>query len=58
MPKKVPVRENREFRNLVKTQGIRFAQVVNFLILKIRDIGIFAAKNLKVCFACDIFANF
>ena len=27
-----------------KTQGIRFAQVVNSLILKVKDISIFAAK--------------
>ena len=30
--------------NTGKTQGILFAQVVNSLILKVRDIAIFAAK--------------
>ena len=30
--------------NFVKTQGISFAQVVNALILKVKDIVIFAAK--------------
>ena len=38
-----------EFGNFAKTQGIWFAQVVNSLILKVKDISIFAAKlpNLK-----------
>ena len=51
-----PVRENkgnleilskhREFcQNTRKTQGIFFAQVVNALILKVKDIAIFAAKK-------------
>ena len=34
----------REFVNLAKTQGILVAQVVNSLILKVKDISIFAAK--------------
>ena len=33
-----------EFGNFAKTQGIWFAQVVNSLILKVKDISIFAAK--------------
>ena len=31
-------------QNTGKTQGILFAQLVNFLILKVKDIAIFAAK--------------
>ena len=42
--KKIPVRENREFGNVAKTQGVWFAQVVNSLILKVNDVLIFAAK--------------
>ena len=37
-------RKHREFGNFAKTQGIWFAQVVNYLILKVQDISIFAAK--------------
>ena len=55
-PKKIPVRENtgnleilskhREFcLNTGKTQGILLAQVVNVLILKVKDIAIVAAKK-------------
>ena len=36
--------KHREFGNFAKTQGILFAEVVNFLILKVKDIAIFAAK--------------
>ena len=36
--------ENREFGNFTKTQNIWFAQVVNSLIIKIKDISIFAVK--------------
>ena len=36
--------KHREFWNFAKTQGILFAQVVNSLILKVKDIAIFAAK--------------
>ena len=44
-PKKFPVREkHREFGKSAKTQGIWFAQVVNSMILKVKDILIFAAK--------------
>ena len=34
-------------QNTEKTQGIWFAQVVNSLILKVKDISLFAAKNSK-----------
>ena len=55
-PKKFPVREStgnleilskrREFSlNTWKTQGILLAQVVNVLILKVKDIAIVAAKQ-------------
>ena len=37
-------REDREFGNFAKTQGILFAQVVNSLIIKVKDIAIFATK--------------
>ena len=36
--------KHREFGNFAKTQGILFGQVVNSLILKVKDIAIFAAK--------------
>ena len=45
--KKYSVRENREFENFAKTQGIWCAQFVNSLILKVKDISIFAAKIPK-----------
>ena len=55
MAQKFPVRENtgylemskhREFcQNAGKTQQFYFAQVVNALILKVKDIAIFAAKK-------------
>ena len=41
--------KHREFGNFAKTQGILFAQVVNSLILKVKDIAIFAAK-ISICF--------
>ena len=55
-PKKIPVRENtgnlemlskhREFcLNTGKTQGILLAQVINVLILKVKDIAKVAAKK-------------
>ena len=43
--KKIPVRElHREFRNFTKTHRILFAEVVNSLILKVKNISIFATK--------------
>ena len=36
--------KHRELGNFAKAQGIRFAQVVNSLILKVKDISIFAEK--------------
>ena len=36
--------KHREFGNFAKTQGILFAQVVNSLILMVRDIAIFAME--------------
>ena len=45
MAKKNPCQgKHREFGNFAKTQGIWFAQVVNSLILTVKDISIFAAK--------------
>ena len=45
MAEKIPCQgKHREFGNFAKTQGILFAQVVNSLILKVKDIAIFAAK--------------
>ena len=45
MAKKNPCQgKHREFGNLAKIQGILFAQVINSLILKVKDIAIFAAK--------------
>ena len=64
---KIPVTENTgNLEILSKTQGIWFAHVVNSLILKVKDISIFAAKHfliffkLKVCqvsFVCVIVTN-
>ena len=42
--KKILSGKHREFGNFAKTPGIWFAQVVNSLILKVKDIAIFAAK--------------
>ena len=39
--------KHREFGNFAKTQGIWLAQVVNSLILKLKDISIFAGKISK-----------
>ena len=36
--------KHREFGNFAKTQGIWFAQVVNSLILKVKDISKFVFK--------------
>ena len=45
MAKKNPCQgQHREFGNVVKTQGILIAQVVNSLMPKVKDIAIFAAK--------------
>ena len=41
--------KHRGFGNFAKTQGIWFAQVVNSLILKVKDISIFAAISLYIC---------
>ena len=38
--------KHREFGNFAKTQGILLAQVVNVLILKVRDIAIVATKKI------------
>ena len=45
MAKKNPWQgKHRAFGNVAKTQGILFAQVVNSLILKVKDVVIFAVK--------------
>ena len=36
--------KHREFGNFAKTQGIWFSQILNSLILKVKEILIFAAK--------------
>ena len=44
-PNKNPCQgKHREFGNFAKTQGILFSRVINSLILKIKDISIFAVK--------------
>ena len=55
MAKEIPSQgKHRKFGNFTKTQGICFAelQVVHALVLKVKDISIFAAKvsqkNLKL----------
>ena len=48
MAQQIPCQgKHREFGNFAKTQGILFAQVVNSLILKVKDILIFGAKILN-----------
>ena len=53
MAKKIPVRENTGNLEILPkgrenlTQGILFAQVVNSLILKVKDIALFASKIQK-----------
>ena len=50
MAQTTPCQEkNREFGNSAKTQEILFAQVVNFLILKIHDIAIFVKVSFVFC---------
>ena len=45
MTQKIPCQgKHREFGHFAKTQGIFFGQVVNSLILNVKDIAIFAAK--------------
>ena len=45
MAKKNPCQEkHREFGKFAKTKGILYAQIVNSLILKVKDIAIFTAK--------------
>ena len=47
-------RENGQKESLSgKTQGICFAQVVNSLILKVKDIPMFATKISKFCLKLD-----
>ena len=47
-PKRNPCQgKHREFRSFAKTQGILFAQVVNSLILKVKDNAIFTMKYSK-----------
>ena len=53
-PQKNPYQgKHREFGNFAKTQRIWLAQVVNFLILKEKDISIFAAKISNFFFKLD-----
>ena len=43
--KKIPCQgKHREFGNFAKTKRIWFAQVVNLLILKVKNISVFASK--------------
>ena len=54
--KKIPVRENGIWKfgqNSGKIQGIWFAQVVNSLMLKVKDISVFAAQIIKFCLKLD-----
>ena len=53
-PKKNPCQgKHRELGNLAKSQGIWFAQLVNSLILKVKDILVFAAKFFKFSLKLD-----
>ena len=54
MAKRIPCQgKHRDFGNFAKTQGIWFAQVVNSLILKVKDITEFAAEISKFFFKLD-----
>ena len=54
MTKKNPCQgKHRGFENVAKTQGIWFAQVVNSLILKVKDISKFSAKITNFFFKLD-----
>ena len=58
MVKKIPGQgKHREFGNFAKTQGICFAQIVNSLILKVKDIFIFAAKIPPFFLKLDMSTN-
>ena len=57
--KKIPYQEkHRECGNFAKTQGILFAQVVNSLILKVKNIVILVAINsmffLEARYICQV----
>ena len=49
-PKNPSQGKHREFGNFAKTQGIWFAQVVNSLILKVKDI---CRENFQISFKMD-----
>ena len=54
MAKEIPCQgKHREFGNFAKIQGIWFAQVVNSLILKVKDISKFAVKISQKCSKLD-----
>ena len=56
--KKYPCQvKRRKFVNFGKTQGIRFAHVVNSLIQKVKDILKFAAKIFKLFLKLDKLAK-
>ena len=57
-PKKIPYQgKHRGFGNFAKTQGIWFAQVVNSLTLKVKDISKFAVKIFQNILKLDKFAK-
>ena len=44
--KKMPVRENTGYLEMLSKRKILFAQVVNSLMVKVQEIAIFAAKKI------------
>ena len=50
-------KKHRELGNFAKTQGIWFTQVINSLILKVKDISKFAVKISRIFFKLDKSAN-
>ena len=50
--------KHKEFGNFVKTRGISFTQVVNSLMLKVKNIAIFAVQSsrffLAVAYVCQV----
>ena len=54
MAKNIPCQgKHREFGNFTKTQGMWFAQVVNSLILKVKNNSLFALKISKFLLKLD-----
>ena len=56
--KMTPKNPVREFANFAKTRGIWFAQVVNSLILKLKDVSDICCKNFQLIFKAGLPSKF